>query len=161
MGKEILAPEVETLGEVRAKDRGPLESVLVKKGLVPDQHIAEVYADYLMLPLFDSAPETADVDLEIGRLLPDKLCRDHLLGSVAIHGETLDVAFVSSDEMLIVDELQLLVGRLPDPAADRSAIAGFRTDRTALQRAQRAAGVRCRRAGPFSAGKRGIRRRDA
>ena len=81
--KEILTPEqIETLGEVRAKDHGSLESVLVKKGLVMDQHIAEVYADYLMLPLFDMPPETADVRL--ASLLPEKLCRDHTLVPVGL-----------------------------------------------------------------------------
>ena len=56
--KEILTPEqVEGLNEARSKDHGSLESILVKKGLVMDQHIAEVYADYLMVPLFDMAPE--------------------------------------------------------------------------------------------------------
>ena len=55
--KEILTPEqIAVLEKARSKDHGPLESVLVKTGLVKDQHIAEVYADYLMLPLFDMAP---------------------------------------------------------------------------------------------------------
>ena len=107
--KEILSAEqVETLGEVRAKDHGSLESVLVKKGLVPDQHIAEVYADYLMLPLFDSPPETADVRL--ANLLPEKLCHDHMFVPVGMSEDTLDVAFATFEDMLMVDELQLLTG---------------------------------------------------
>ena len=62
--KEILTPEqIEVLGEARGKDHGSLESVLVKKGLVMDQHIAEVYADYLMLPLFDMVPDEVDPKL--------------------------------------------------------------------------------------------------
>ena len=94
--------------EAQAKDRSPLEAILVKKGLASEEQIATAYAQYLMVPLLEAAAAEGDLDLEIGRLLPDKLCRDHLLAPVAIHGETLDVAFVSSDEMLIVDELQLL-----------------------------------------------------
>ena len=107
--KEILSPEqVQDLGEVRAKDHGPLESLLVKKGLVLEQHIAEVYADYLMVPLFDIAPE--EMDPQLAGVLPEKLCRDHHFVPVEIRDDTLDVAFSTFEDMLMVDELQLLTG---------------------------------------------------
>ena len=73
-----------------------------------DQHIAEVYADYLMLPLFDMAPDEADPKL--AGLLPEKLCREHLMVPVALNEDTLDVAFATFEDMLMVDELQLLTG---------------------------------------------------
>ena len=107
--KEILTPEqVESLGEARAKDHGPLESLLVKKGLVLDQHIAEVYADYLMVPLFDIAPD--DLDPQLAGVLPEKLCREHNCVPVEIRGDTLDVAFSTFEDMLMLDELQLITG---------------------------------------------------
>ena len=107
--KEILTPEqVENLGEARSKDHGPLESLLVKKGLVLDQHIAEVYADYLMVPLFDIAPD--DMDPQLAGVLPEKLCREHMFVPIEIRGETLDVAFSTFEDMLMCDELQLLTG---------------------------------------------------
>jgi type IV pilus assembly protein PilB len=107
--KEILTPEqVETVGEARSKDHGSLESVLVKTGLVMDQHVAEVYADYLMLPLFDVPPETPDARL--ASLLPEKLCQDHVLVPVGMSEDTLDVAFATFEDLLMVDELQLLTG---------------------------------------------------
>jgi type IV pilus assembly protein PilB len=107
--KEILTPEqVASLGEARSKDHGPLESLLVKKGLVLDQHIAEVYADYLMVPLFDIAPD--DMDPQLAGVLPEKLCREHMFVPVEIRGDTLDVAFSTFEDMLMADELQLLTG---------------------------------------------------
>ena len=107
--KEILTPEqIEGLNEARAKTPGPLESILVANGLVMGQHIAEVYADYLMVPLFDMVPEVADPRL--AGLLPEKLCREHYLVPVEIHEDMLDVAFATYEDMLMVDELQLLTG---------------------------------------------------
>ncbi|MFZ1935955.1 MAG: GspE/PulE family protein [Thermoguttaceae bacterium] len=107
--KEILTPDqVERLGEARAKDHGPLEGLLVKMGLVLDQHIAEVYADYLMVPLFDIAPD--EMDPQLAGVLPEKLCRDHHFVPVEIRGDTLDVAFSTFEDMLMTDELQLLTG---------------------------------------------------
>jgi type IV pilus assembly protein PilB len=107
--KEILTPEqVESLGEARSKDHGPIESLLVKKGFVLEAHIAEVYADYLMVPLFDMVPE--EMDPQLAGVLPEKLCREHMCVPVAIHGETLDVVFSTFEDMLMVDELQLLTG---------------------------------------------------
>ncbi len=109
LAKEILSPEqVESLGEARSKDHGPLESLLVKKGLVLDQHIAEVYADYLMVPLFDMAPE--EMDPQLAGVLPEKLCREHMFVPVEIHDDTIDVAFSTFEDMLMTDELQLLTG---------------------------------------------------
>ncbi len=107
--KEILTPEqIESLNEARTKLPGPLESILVANGLVMGQHIAEVYADYLMLPLFDMAPETFDPRL--AGLLPEKLCREHYMVPVEINEDMLDVAFATYEDMLMVDELQLLTG---------------------------------------------------
>ena len=107
--KEILTPEqVESLSEARAKDHGPLESLLVKKGFVLDQHIAEVYADYLMVPLFDVAPD--EIDPQLAGLLPEKLCREHMFVPVEIRGDTLDIAFSTFEDMLMAEELQLLTG---------------------------------------------------
>jgi type IV pilus assembly protein PilB len=107
--KEILTPEqIEVLGEARSKDHGSLESILVKKGLVMDQHIAEVYADYLMLPLFDMVPD--EVDPKLATLLPEKLCREHMLVPVALYDGAMDMAFATFEDMLMLDELQLLTG---------------------------------------------------
>ncbi len=92
--KEILTPEqIEGINEARAKDHTSLEETLVKKGLVMDQHIAEVYADYLMVPMFDMIP--SEVDPRLASLLPEKLCREHLCVPVALHDDSLDVAFTT------------------------------------------------------------------
>ena len=105
--KEILTPEqIAVLETARSKDHSPLESVLVKTGMVKDQHIAEVYADYLFLPLFDMVPGEADPKL--AGLLPEKLCREHLMVPVELNQDTLDVAFATFEDTLMVDELQLL-----------------------------------------------------
>jgi type IV pilus assembly protein PilB len=105
--KKLLTPEhILALEKVRAKDHGPLESVLVKSGLVKDRHIAEVYAEYLMLPLVETAPGLADPNLP--DLLPEKLCREHLMAPLELNQDVLDVAFATFEDMLIADELQLL-----------------------------------------------------
>lgn len=107
--KEILSPDqIDVIKEARTKDHGSLESILVKKGLVMDQHIAEVYADYLMVPLFDMAPE--EVDPKLAGILPEKLCREHVMVPAGLDDDTLDLAFATFDDMLMVDELQLLTG---------------------------------------------------
>jgi len=105
--KEILSPDqVETINEARLKEHGSLESLLIRKRLVVDQHIAEVYADYLMLPLYDTVPD--EIDPQLISMLPDNLCRERMLAPVALHDDILEVAFTSFDDVLLVDELQLL-----------------------------------------------------
>ena len=107
--KEILAPEhIPDLEETRSKLPGALERLLGANGPLMGRHIAEVYADYLMVPLFEMAPDVADPRL--ASLLPEKLCREHLFVPVELHEDTLDVAFATFEGMSMVDELQLLAG---------------------------------------------------
>src|ERR1051326_753993 len=102
------AKKMEILREAQAKDNSSMEHLLIKKELASERDIAQAYSDYLALPLFESVGD--GVDPTLGRLLPEKLCRDQLMAPVEIRGETLDVVFVTPKEMLIIDEIQLLTG---------------------------------------------------
>ncbi len=109
LSNEILSPEkLKDLGDARSKDNGSLESVLVKKGLATDKQIAETYSEYLMMPLYEESDEK--IDSQLAGMLPEKLCRDHLLVPVAVRDDELDVAFATFDDIMMADELQLLTG---------------------------------------------------
>jgi type IV pilus assembly protein PilB len=111
LDRAILDPrKLDSLREAQAKDRGLLESVLIKLGLANDRQIADAYCQYLVVPMMPEAAADAVVDPELAALLPEKLCRDSLLVPIARRRDALDVAFVSPDEMLVLDELQLLTG---------------------------------------------------
>jgi type IV pilus assembly protein PilB len=116
---------LESLREAQAKDNSPLESILVKKGFVADHDIARAYSEYLVVPLHSPDPGRP-ADPALPRLLPEKLCRDQLIVPVGLEGETLEVAFVSPNEMLVVDEIQLLTGLTVRPLiAPRSVVEGL------------------------------------
>jgi type IV pilus assembly protein PilB len=103
----VLDPKkLEILREAQTKDNASIEHILIKKELANERDIARAYTHYLALPLFESVSE--GVDPTLGRLLPEKLCRDQLMAPVEIHGEILDVVFVTPREMLIIDEIQLV-----------------------------------------------------
>lgn len=125
--KGLLEPSrLEVLREAQAKDNQPLEGLLVKKELASDRDIARAYAEYLVLPLFEPDPDGPGVERALGRLLPEKLCRDQWIAPVALRGDMLDLAFVSPDQMLIIDEVQLLTGLTIRPViARRSVIEGL------------------------------------
>ena len=48
--------------------------------------------------------------MRLANLLPEKLCHDHMFVPVGMSEDTLDVAFATFEDMLMVDELQLLTG---------------------------------------------------
>ncbi len=102
--------KLEALRAEQVKNDDPLEQVLIKLGLASDRDIAVAYADYMATSIFDPGDDTPELNKELSRLLPEKLCREELLVPVALQGGTLDVAFVSPLSMLIADELQLLTG---------------------------------------------------
>jgi type IV pilus assembly protein PilB len=104
-----------TLREVRARDTSPLERVLINNALASDRDIAEAYAGYLALPLFEPPPSGTTWDPAMSRLLPEKLCRDQLIVPVAVDDGMLDMVFVTPNELLIVDEVQLLTGMIVRP----------------------------------------------
>src|ERR1043165_5713142 len=92
------ARKMEVLREVQAKEHGPLDRLILKKGLATERDIAEAYAAHFVLPLFDPGKHAPAIDPTLCRLLPEKLCRDQLIAPVAISGDTLDIAFVTPNE---------------------------------------------------------------
>jgi type IV pilus assembly protein PilB len=114
------------LSEIQMKDASPVDSILVKKGLARDHDIAAAYAEYLVSPLFELEANAPPRDCSLAGLLPEKLCRDQLIVPVALEGRTLQIAFASPNEMLIIDEVQLVTGMLVQPViAARSVIEGL------------------------------------
>ena len=91
------------------------EIFLVKGGYISDQEIANLYAEELFLPLVPNITLAGPPDSELAILLPEKLCVDKLICPIAVRDEVLDVAFVSPEEMGVVDELQLLTGLRINP----------------------------------------------
>jgi type IV pilus assembly protein PilB len=108
---------LEEIGEALQKARaGTLAEVaLIKGGFISEQEVARVYGEDLFLPTIQNSLEIADVDKELGSLLPEKLCTDRLICPVAVREDVLDVAFVSPEEMGVVDELQLMTGLRINP----------------------------------------------
>ena len=110
-GRGLLdAKKMDTLRKAQAKDAGPLEQLLIKLELADEREIAVAYSEYLATPLYDASSEVIDLNRDLARLLPEKLCRDQMLVPVDVQDGTLDVAFITPDAMLIADELQLLTG---------------------------------------------------
>jgi type IV pilus assembly protein PilB len=110
LSRELLdTKKLDALREAQGKDSSPVEQILVQKNLVTDRDIAVAYSEHLMVPLYELPATGPALDRELSQLLPEKLCRDQLIVPVA-KGDTLDVAFVSPHEMLIIDELQLITG---------------------------------------------------
>ncbi len=115
------AKKLEVLREVQSKDSSPVEQILVQKNLVADRDIALAYSEHLKIPFFEPPADGPGLDRDLSRLLPEKLCRDQLIVPVA-SGKTVDVAFVSPHEMLIIDELQLITGSAIRPLITTQAI---------------------------------------
>jgi type IV pilus assembly protein PilB len=122
LARELLdAKKLEALREAQSKDNSPIEQVLVNKNLVSDQDLAAAYSDYLRVPMYQLPATGPALNRELSLLLPEKLCRDQLIVPIA-KGETLDVAFVSPHEMLIIDELQLITGCVVRPLISTQSI---------------------------------------
>jgi type IV pilus assembly protein PilB len=101
--------------EAQAKENTTLEELLIRRNLASEGEIAAAYADYYFLPLYAPDVGTIQADPRLRGCLPEKLCRDHLVAPVSLDDKSLDVAFFTPNELLLVDELQLLCGREVHP----------------------------------------------
>jgi type IV pilus assembly protein PilB len=101
---------VEEARQAIAKTSGSHERALIRAGLVEDRVIAVAYADEFLLTPLDRLLEDAPVDRELIDLIPEKLCYDRLIVPLSVSDDTIDVAYVSPDELNLIDELQLLTG---------------------------------------------------
>jgi type IV pilus assembly protein PilB len=97
------------LRELKLRESELTEDELVKTGLASDHDIARAYAEHLALPLYEEDGPVA-AGSELARLLPVKLCRDQWLAPLAVGQGAADIAFVSPDGLLVIDEIQLLTG---------------------------------------------------
>ena len=96
-------------------DESP-ERWLCRLHLANDHEIADAYAEYLGIPLYDP-PESEEIaiDHSLARYLPEKLCRTQFVAPVAVRENAIDVAFVSPDQLLVLDEIELLTGKNVSP----------------------------------------------
>jgi type IV pilus assembly protein PilB len=98
------------LHEFQAKDHSPVEVVLIRNGLASENQVVESYSQYLFIPPYVRPAEGAEIDMSLGSLLPEKLCREHFFVPVEVRGDILDIAFLSASDLMMIDELQLLTG---------------------------------------------------
>jgi type IV pilus assembly protein PilB len=111
-GKQL--EEIEELLQKSLANTLP-EVALIQAGHISEQEIARIYAEDLFLPSIGTSAEAGEIDMEVGNLLPQKLCTDRLMCPLAVRDEVMDVAFVSPEEMGVVDELQLISGLRINP----------------------------------------------
>lgn len=88
------------------------ELSLIRSGLVDEWQIARAYSEHYLLPFFDPPAELAPpVDNRVSSLLPEELCRQHLIVPLADDGITLDVAVFCPNALSLAQDLQSVCGR--------------------------------------------------
>ena len=114
---DALDPErLQELWSAPNRDEVTIEESLLRNGLANERQIAEAYAQHYLMPVFDPPSETPPpVDPVIAKILPSRLCRDHLIAPLSDDGQTLEVAIFAPESLLLADEIKLLTGRQMRP----------------------------------------------
>ncbi|MCS7466101.1 GspE/PulE family protein [Stieleria sp. ICT_E10.1] len=112
-----LDPEkLEALWQSVGKDDVTIEESIIRCGVATESQIAQSYADHYLVPLFDPpADAPPPIDTSVASVLPNRLCRDHLIAPLSDDGGVLEVAVFSPDSLLLADEIKLLTGRQMRP----------------------------------------------
>ena len=107
---------LEELSSSTSRDEVTIEESIIRSGLADERQIAQAYADHYLMPLFDPPSDSPPpVDPSIAKVLPSRLCRDHLIAPLNDDGQTLEVALFAPDSLLLADEVKLLTGRQMKP----------------------------------------------
>ncbi|HWA98130.1 MAG TPA: GspE/PulE family protein [Pirellulales bacterium] len=85
-----------------------VETRLIERLLATDHNIAEAYAEYLAIPLYDLPENLATIDRSLAQHLPEKMCREQFVVPLKLENNTLDVGLINPDGLMVVDELEFL-----------------------------------------------------
>ena len=112
-----LDPEkLEELWQSVGKDDVTIEESIIRSGVATESQIAKSYAEHYLVPLFNPPAESPPpIDPSVASVLPNRLCRDHLIAPLSDDGGVLEVAIFSPDSLLLADEIKLLTGRQMRP----------------------------------------------
>lgn len=99
-----------------ARAEATLEESVIRAGIASELQVAEVYANHYLVPLFNPpSNKPPPIDPAIASVLPNRLCRDHILAPLSDVDGVLEVAVFSPDSLLLADEIKLLTGRQMRP----------------------------------------------
>ncbi|MCA9138708.1 MAG: Flp pilus assembly complex ATPase component TadA [Planctomycetales bacterium] len=112
-----LDPEkLEELWQSVGKNDITIEESIIRCGVASESQIARSYAEHYLVPLFDPPSDCPPpIDPSVSSVLPNRLCRDHLIAPLSDDGGVLEVAVFSPDSLLLADEIKLLTGRQMRP----------------------------------------------
>lgn len=108
--------KLEDLWQSVGKDDVAIEESIIRCGVASESQIAHSYSQHYLVPLFDPPPDSPPpIDRSIASLLPNRLCRDHLIAPLVDKDGVLEVAIFSPESLLLADEIKLLTGRQMRP----------------------------------------------
>lgn len=97
-------------------DAPSLEQRVIQSGVADENQIAQAYARHYLVPCFDPPLETAPpIDPLVACRLPNQFCRQHQVAPLSDDGQTLEIAIVSPDSLLLADEVRMQTGRQMRP----------------------------------------------
>ncbi|MFH0777642.1 MAG: ATPase, T2SS/T4P/T4SS family [Candidatus Eisenbacteria bacterium] len=105
----ITEDQLRTALEEQKKTGLYLRQVLLKLGMVKEEHILKFFEEDMGIPTLDLSRYS--IEPEIVRLIPEKLARRYKLIPVFVIGDTLTVAMADPLDVVAIDEIKAATGR--------------------------------------------------
>ena len=113
--KELLEDsQLNELQPVLAEGEGTIEEKLAMSKVVQDVDIAEIYADYMNLPI-RGLDDPLHVDPDMAKQIGQKACCDYMLIPLETEGASLEVAFANPTDLGALEQIQMLTGHIVTP----------------------------------------------
>lgn len=101
--KQIGDLDIQKALAVHAKEGGKLADVLVKMDLISEKEIVSILGDELSMPFLNLAKYK--IDVEVGKMIPEKLARKYQIVPISKMGKTLTLAVADPFNILAVDDI--------------------------------------------------------
>ncbi|MFO0971183.1 MAG: GspE/PulE family protein [Candidatus Saccharimonadales bacterium] len=109
--KKLAEVELAKLEQAAAKQKKPLQEVVLKKGVVSDEELAQWYAEESGIPFVQLDPKK--IDLTLLNLIPERIARRYNAVVFGEEGDIKQLAMEDPDDLQAVDSLQKQLGSQP------------------------------------------------
>ena len=101
--KRISDADIQKALTLHAKEGGKLADVFVKMDLISEKELVSILGDELSMPFLNLAKYKIDID--VGRMIPEKLARKYQIVPISKMGKTLTLAVADPFNILAVDDI--------------------------------------------------------
>lgn len=109
----ITEGQLESALAAQGSERGMLGQILIRRNLITLDQLGEALSEQYAVPFVEISAQS--VNLQVSRLLPERMARDREVVPIGVHDHVLQLAMVAPDDIETIAEAELITGYHVEP----------------------------------------------